>query len=213
MKSIYHERKARVIYPFHDWLTSNQWYTGQKSTCRQGFISILTHKERRKAKCRNPAKNFDCNRDVYIYCVSLFMRENVTPSNVMEMIIGDAKQSQLRHASPYSDLSRNESVYERLCATGPHLQLTRFPLLAVFEPGSAGQRSIHWAAPVQISLVLPRPLRFRIKKKTVNKRLRRGRRRWLRKSNNYLSLLLVAGETKISGIPMLFSVWDLALSM
>ena len=69
-------------------------------------ISILTHMKRLKGKCilqmfpvfghymkRNPAKNFDCNRDIYMYFVSLLTRENdVTLSYVVEMKADVIKQ-------------------------------------------------------------------------------------------------------------------------
>ena len=34
---------------------------------------------------RNPAKNFDCNRGIYVLHKFLMQENDVTPSNVMEM--------------------------------------------------------------------------------------------------------------------------------
>ena len=57
---------------------------GNKSLVSKDSVSILTHKKRREGRCipqmlpvfrqymnRNPAKNVDCNRSVYMYFVSL----------------------------------------------------------------------------------------------------------------------------------------------
>ena len=69
------------------------------------LFSILTHKKQGKGKCilqmfpvfchyiaRNPAKNFDYNRSVFMYLVNFDASNYVTPSNSMEMKIDVTKQ-------------------------------------------------------------------------------------------------------------------------
>ena len=92
MKWVFQELEARVIYS----LTTDRqpiifW---RQITCKHGSVTFLTHKKQRKGKCilqmlplschymkRNSAKNFDCNRGIYMYSVN-FLCEKVTLHSV-----------------------------------------------------------------------------------------------------------------------------------
>ena len=67
---------------------------------------------------RNPAKNFDCNRGIYIYFISFDVRKQCSVSKVMEIKTDITKQIKMTSRSPCSDLLQNNSLQFFIASKG-----------------------------------------------------------------------------------------------
>ena len=137
VKCIYHERGARVISFTDDWQTTSD-ILGKASLVSKSLFRFYfdsntqetTKRQMRPSDCpifrhymnRNPAKNFDCNRGIYLCFVS-FWREKTTLHRLIswKWKLTSPNEWKWRHASPCSELSRNKSMtgvrihYKQLC--------------------------------------------------------------------------------------------------